>query len=382
MPRLSRVNAVSIERLNLSMELVGEGNLGSPLFNRSGQLVGINNSIGSSGSEYVRASVYETIRGDLLASRFVPYSGFPRLYDPQKLIGLARPVSRSVVAIMSGDEQVALGLIVTADGDIVTKASEMPESITCRLTDGRVLKGSVAGRSFAHDLAVLKVEAKGLPVAEWSNRIPQSGMILASIGPRGQPRSLGVVGSPVLTVPSEKGTLDIDVEDVKPGTAGVAIERVPPTAKTLQSNDIVTHVGGHATLSVGEFKEWMQWFLASDQAIAGERIALGIQREGKKIDVKVRLESSAPEIRMPRWDRDLEGRHTGFPAVFIHDALVRQPRPKDISSSFVARTDLGGPVVDCEGKIVGINIGSHSGVFSYAIPAPIIRKVVEEVRAK
>jgi serine protease Do len=284
---------------------------------------------------------------------------------------------------MAGDEQVALGLIVSADGDIVTKASELPESITCRLTDGRVLKGSVAGKSFAHDLAVVKVDAKGLPVAEWSNRVAQSGMILASIGPRGKSFiSLGVVGSPILNVPSEKGTLEIDVEGVRPGTAGVAIKRVPATAKILQSNDIVTHVDGHATLSVGEFKEWMQWFLASDQAIAGERIALGVQREGKNIVVKVRLESSAPGMRMPRWDRDLEGRHTGFPAVFIHDALVRQPRPKDIFSSFVARTDLGGPVVDCEGKIVGINIGSHSGVFSYAIPAPIIRKVVEDVRAK
>jgi serine protease Do len=60
------------------------------------------------------------------------------------------------------------GFIVSADGFIVTNAHvvENADEITVRLTDKRELKAKVVGTDVRSDVAVLKVEATGLPVVK------------------------------------------------------------------------------------------------------------------------------------------------------------------------------------------------------------------------
>src|SRR5947209_3871751 len=45
--------------------------------------------------------------------------------------------SQSVVRVRSDDKDVALGVIVGADGWVLTKAFDLKGKITCRLKDGR-----------------------------------------------------------------------------------------------------------------------------------------------------------------------------------------------------------------------------------------------------
>src|SRR5262249_61148398 len=101
-------------------------------------------------------------RGDLLLTG--PFE------DVAGLEALAAPAHEGVFAVLDGDRQVALGLVVDAGGWAVTKASELPlGKVVCRLADGRKLEATVEGRSQDHDLALLKLPAKKLRAASWAD---------------------------------------------------------------------------------------------------------------------------------------------------------------------------------------------------------------------
>jgi S1-C subfamily serine protease len=66
-------------------------------------------------------------------------------------------------------QQVALGTVVGSDGFILTKASEVVGRDELKVTiNGKPLEAKVVGVSEPQDLAMLKVEAKGLNVVTWA----------------------------------------------------------------------------------------------------------------------------------------------------------------------------------------------------------------------
>ncbi len=66
-------------------------------------------------------------------------------------------VRESVVQVRVGNETAALVAVVDADGLVLTKASEVPDGVRCRLADGRVLAALVVGIDQACDLALLRL---------------------------------------------------------------------------------------------------------------------------------------------------------------------------------------------------------------------------------
>ncbi len=81
------------------------------------------------------------------------------------------------------------GLIVTADHTV-----EVDEDVTVTAPDGRTLTATVAGRDPAIDLAVLRVDAGELPVAEIATEPARVGHIVLALG-RGPRASWGVVSA-------------------------------------------------------------------------------------------------------------------------------------------------------------------------------------------
>jgi serine protease Do len=62
----------------------------------------------------------------------------------------------------------------------------------------------------------------------------------------------------------------------------------------------------------------------------------------------------------------LSNRRSGFPFILQHDTVLKQ-------------TDCGGPLVDLDGKVVGINIARAGRVESYAIPAQAVRELLPDL---
>jgi len=387
--RLSRVVEVTPRYVNTGMPL-RSGDSGGPLFNEAGQLIGLHKALDGPTTFHTRADLLFEIRDDLLNAKLVLESDFRQPLDRTQLSGLAEASRDSVVRVLSNGDHVAMGLIVGADGAIVTKASELRGKIVCRLSDGRRLDATVRGTDWRHDLALLKVEAVGLAVPPWSDQTPAAGMIVATVGSDGTLRGIGTIGSPTMAIAPVRGTLAIEVRPVESGSAGVVVKEVanPLTRAVLRPGDLITHADGVPIRSVAEFEEHSARLLERREAIAGTWVELTVQRGGEPARVQVPIESLAgPDD--PRTDpRSADvfpaghGRHSGYPAVFAHDALAAQESPGVINVTGIQRSDLGGPVVDSRGKVVGINIGTFEGNLVYAIPANVVRKVVSELRGR
>src|SRR5262249_51266601 len=107
---------------------------------------------------------------------------------------VVKPARSSVVAVLDGEEAVALGTVVGADGWVMTKASRLPAEPKCRLPDGRVVAAEVAGIDPSFDVALLKVAAAGLFAVEWADKpAPVAGTFVAVPGQQEVPLAVGVV---------------------------------------------------------------------------------------------------------------------------------------------------------------------------------------------
>ena len=65
----------------------------------------------------------------------------------------------------------------------------------------------------------------------------------------------------------------------------------------------------------------------------------------------------------------LSERRAGFPIILQHDSVLKP-------------TDCGGPLVNLDGQVVGINIARAGRVESYAIPSEAVRPLLEKLKVK
>jgi serine protease Do len=114
------------------------------------------------------------------------------------------------------------GVILSADGAILTNnhVIEQALSMNVRLADGRIFEARLAGRDPATDLAVLRVDAKGLPAAPFadSDGVRVGEWVLAVGSPFGLSRTVtaGVVSA------TGRGSLGAnEVEDYLQTDAGI-----------------------------------------------------------------------------------------------------------------------------------------------------------------
>src|SRR5262249_46845878 len=101
------------------------------------------------------------------------------------------------------------GVSVSADGDIMTNAHvvDAADEITVRLTDKREYKAKVIGADRRTDLALIKIEASGLPVVRFGdpNKLKVGEWVVAIGSPFGFENSVtaGIVSAKGRSLPQE-----------------------------------------------------------------------------------------------------------------------------------------------------------------------------------
>lgn len=118
---------------------------------------------------------------------------------------LAAAVEKAAQATVSVDARGRLpasGIVWSADGEILTAdhVVQRDENIQVTLADGRTLAAGVVGRDPGSDLALLKVEASGLPLPEFAVTVKVGHLVFAVGRPQGVQATLGSVvalGGPV-----------------------------------------------------------------------------------------------------------------------------------------------------------------------------------------
>jgi serine protease Do len=276
--------------------------------------------------------------------------------------------SRGTAVIWCNNRRVALGTIVTSDGYIVTKASELSGNVECKLGGEETYPARLIGVHDNTDLALLKINASGLAPVRWSReRPPAVGSFLATAGPGGEALAIGVVSVGPRAIPAASGVLGIAVGQADEGArVEQVLEGTSADRAGLQVNDIITRVNDRSVTSRESLIETVGGFRP------GDRVRLQILRGEEVLDISTTLGNRTHGSRRDFQNRlggDLSERRGGFPQAIQHDTVLR-PR------------DCGGPLVDLDGRVVGINIARAERVASYAIPTPLVLDVIDELKPR
>jgi len=302
--------------------------------------------------------------GQISQAQFEP---LPRR-DNASMMNLVRPVaekiSGSVVQVYSGDRPVALGTIVAEDGFIITKRSELSgDPIRVRLSDGQLLPARVAAVRRSNDLAMLRVEGDlTLRPAEFAGDIPPVASFVISVGRKSNPIGLGVIGAKPRPI-SHQGRLGVLLQDDRTGRAMVrgVFPDSGAEAAGLKKGDLIVAINGRKERSrLGVIETLRGMF-------PGESVRLTITRnEEAKDSTTMDVDASIRDLNVMREsesDARVNGprnvRLSGFDQVMQHDTVLDPD-------------ECGGPLMDINGNVIGINIARAGRVVSYALPASLI----------
>ena len=285
---------------------------------------------------------------------------------------LTTSASESTVTIMSGKKQVALGMVVDADGYILTKASELAKDLSV-VTGEESYEAKVYGIDSKTDLALLKIEAENMTVAKLEPvELPALGNWLACPGPGEEPFSIGIVAVEARRISGSRafvGIMPVNAED----RDGVRIDSVtadsPADRAGLRINDIILKIDDTDTNKVTQLRAK----LAKHEP--GDRVTLTVERGDKEMAIDMELASANTFIQQAerinqqnRMGSVLSKRRSGFPLVFQTDVGLNA-------------NQCGGPIVDLTGNIVGINIARAERVSSLALPVETILPVIELLKS-
>ncbi len=288
--------------------------------------------------------------------------------------------NQSAVRVFSDRQKtdVALGAIVSASGHILTVASQLGGVLHCQLPDGRRLPARIVGVCLDYDLALLRIPATELPPTLWSARtVPAVGSLLAAPGRGDEPLAIGVLSTPPLRLATVRDRMGVFVTATDSGPQVVRLIRGSRAAQAgLQIGDIVTHWDGQPVPGCLDLTEALR------RSPPEKEIGLRVLRTGQVVELLVHAQPSGPSD---------EGHAIPSPQVPHRAPLEREPvsesprnnRAMDLMvlqhDTVLRPNDCGGPMVDLEGRAVGINVARAGRVASYALPAATIICLLDDL---
>jgi len=202
------------------------------------------------GAAVVNVSTVEKAPSDQTAANIPENDPFFQFF---RRFGVPTPRMRPNPQLQRG---LGSGFIISSDGYILTNAHVAADAsdITVRLTDRREYPAKLVGADRRSDVAVLKIDAKNLPVVQFgdaSNLKP--GQWVVAIGePFGFENSVtaGVVSATARSLPGEEGYVPLIQTDVplNPGNSGGPLFNMNGEVVGINSQ-IYTQTGGYMGLS-------------------------------------------------------------------------------------------------------------------------------------
>ena len=289
------------------------------------------------------------------------------------LNGLRSPVASaaaSTVKIFSEKRHVALGTIVKADGLVLTKLSEVENRPKIRVErSGKSYPAKIFKQNKENDLAILKIEAKDLPVIAWSNVTPKLGAFVLTAAAQQEALAVGTYSvQPRSTREGEQAFLGVQpivtmngvrVTDIQPGSASYQAG--------IRDNDVITKIAGKPTVDVASLVKVIR------EHRPGDQVMIEYQRNGVAITTQATFagrglagERAARFKMMNRLGAVPSRRDGNFPSVFQHDTPLFPEQ-------------CGGPIVDLDGQVIGLNIARKGRAASFALPATNVKTLIDEM---
>lgn len=285
----------------------------------------------------------------------------------------------STLRVFNGKDRAALGTVISPEGLVLTKASEVITEIECELADGTKVPAKVVGILSEHDLALLQLDlTKAAGRISYVNLFdgptPVVGTLLASPTPDLEPAAVGVLSAAPRAVAKQQGRIGVQLElqDDSPARIVMLYPNTPAARAKMAEGDIITAVQGVEVKTKRQCQDELKKYEP------GDTLKLTVKRGDQSLEFTVTLAGEAifaeaqgrpnREEFQNRLGGDLSRRRVGFKSVIQHDTVL-------------IPADCGGPLLDIEGNVIGINIARAGRVASYAVPATVIRPLLPDLIA-
>lgn len=281
-------------------------------------------------------------------------------------------VLQAHTGVVQGATKGQLSLAMPADrsGYWLTKASaiELSGSLRLVLPGQEARPALLAGLDDESDVALLQVlgiEERILPM--WHNPSPE-GAWVASLRDLRDLR-VGVVSGSTRRIEVPQTMLGIIMEPDDPQLGALIAEVIEggmADQAKLRKGDRILVINARPIRNYRTLQRMVRALRP------GDRVALEFEREGEIRRKAVSLgdeTTNAGEHRNLRMSGPVSPRRAGFEQVFQHDCPL-------------GPESMGGPVVDLQGRIVGMNIARRDRVTTFALTRAALRRALGRIRSQ
>lgn len=293
----------------------------------------------------------------------------------QAVMPTLKTASKSTVRVWSGTRRLAYGTVVGDGSKILTKWSEVARAtgdLRVEAAESQMRPVKLAGVYEDEDLALLEIKGSPLPAVQWSFEKPKLGSFMVASQPDGRPAAFGVVSVP------ERNLRDTDQSFLGVvGTMGfqgpgVKVKEVSPdsgaAAAGIKPGSVILKVGDRSISGLLELKN------ALTGITPGARVSLLVEEDGpqKRVDV---LLGNRPKLPSPfSGDRLYQMERMGGAISDVRDSFTHaiqtdmRPQPNQI----------GGPVVDLQGNVIGLTMARADRTRSFVMPASAVVELLKK----
>lgn len=271
------------------------------------------------------------------------------------------------------------GTVVSADGFITTKASELDEveSYYVRVGAKKYRAVTVVSRDDNWDVVLVKIEAEGLKAVTFDG--PEKlahGTWVVSNGATERrfrrPRP-GIVSANMREIPGgSTAVLGITLQPKdRSMTIGPITEASGAAAAGIKEGDFLLEIDGEKVTDLDAFMAYL------GGKAPGDFVKIKVRRGEEEMDFEVEMlarhkiygGTQTRNDQLSGGETQQSPRRTGFPMILQHETMLD-------------RRTVGGPVFTLDDGFVGMNIAAANRVETFAIPAAELAKIVKNLRAQ
>jgi serine protease Do len=280
----------------------------------------------------------------------------------------------SIVKLNVDGATVALGTVVDANGLALTKASELKKGkLTCWLATEKEVSAEVLGIDEDQDLALVRVHAGGLKPVRWAEGEVAIGQWAITPGIADTPQAVGIISALPHRIRPPRALIGVQFGlGATTPTIDTILTGMGAEKAGLKPGDILLAVNTQIVTNREQVVEALREFRE------GQTVKLRVQRKETQFTVEVRMmapkagqseDAAYSSRRFSRVRGEISQRAEGFEQAIEHDTVL-QPWL------------CGGPLVDLDGKAIGINIARASRVSTYALPSRLVKRVFADLKSK
>jgi len=280
----------------------------------------------------------------------------------------------SIIKFYVDSETVSLGAIISSNGLALTKASELKKGkLTCWTADDRHVDAEVIGTDEEDDVALVRVQAEGLTPVEWVEEEVHVGQWAITPGIAKTPHAVGIISALPRKIRPQRAFIGVQFDGrsseprVDRLTEGLGAEKVG-----MKKGDLIVAVNNEVVTNRMQVIEALREFRQ------GQTVKLRVKREEKELDFEIEMKPPTESLLAGEFETSADAarlrgqvsqRSQGFEQAIEHDTVL-QPWL------------CGGPLVNLDGKAIGLNIARAGRVTTYALPAKLIKKIIKNLQSK